>query len=187
MKAGENKITPLIEALLETIKSIEDDGQEVSFKTLSERNPHHARRDYFKALEIYHDEQKLIASCRLQMPDNIRKRCENTFLQSWAIISNYFEEQLEKERKSMDESIMEARTVRDSTFNDNELLSEANKNLKNQVLELQCKVDELADENRKLEESKKELEFANRELKSKTELQADALATLQEAISKIKG
>ena len=57
MNNQEYHLTPLLKELVETVRNIAAEGQDVNFKNLSERNPHHARRDYFKALEIYKDEQ----------------------------------------------------------------------------------------------------------------------------------
>ena len=84
-------LTPLLNELVETIRDIAADGQDVNFKNLSDRMPHHARRDYFKALEIYNDEQKQLLTCKQPIPEQIRKRSESLFQQCWAIISNYFD------------------------------------------------------------------------------------------------
>ena len=88
MNNQEYHLTPLLKELVETVRNIAAEGQDVNFKNLSERNPHHARRDYFKALEIYKDEQTQLSNCQYPMPVQIRNRCEALFQQSWAIISN---------------------------------------------------------------------------------------------------
>lgn len=186
MNNQEYHLTPLLKKLVETVRNIAAEGQDVNFKNLSERNPHHARRDYFKALEIYKDEQTQLSNCKYQMPVQIRNRCEALFQQSWAIISNYFDEQLRKEKQNMDESVKEARSARDSAFDDNDVLKEINEKLKAQILKLQQELDESHKANEKLESYKRDLEFANKELQCKNEQQEKTIAILKEMIDKLK-
>lgn len=179
-------LTPLLNEFVETIRDIAADGQDVNFKNLSDRMPYHARRDYFKALEIYNDEQKQLLTCKQPIPEQIRKRSEALFQQCWAIISNYFDEQLNKEKLSMEESVREARSARDSAFDENEFLRESNEKLKAQILKLQQAIDESHKENEKLALYKRDLEFANKELQCKTEQQEKTLSLMKEIIDKIK-
>lgn len=179
-------LTPLLHELVETIRNIAADGQDVNFKNLCDRKPHHARRDYFKALEIYKDEQKQLLTCKLPMPEQIRKRSEALFQQCWAIISNYFDEQLNKEKHGMEESVKEARSARESAFDENEFLRESNEKLKAQILKLQQALDESNKVNEKLELYKRDLEFANKELQCKTEQQEKTLSLMKEIIDKLK-
>ena len=120
------------------------------------------------------------------MPVQIRNRCEALFQQSWAIISNYFDEQLRKEKQNMDESVKEARSARDSAFDDNDVLKEINEKLKAQILKLQQELDESHKANEKLESYKRDLEFANKELQCKNEQQEKTIAILKEMIDKLK-
>ena len=42
MNNQEYHLTPLLKELVETVRNIAAEGQDVNFKNLSERNPHHA-------------------------------------------------------------------------------------------------------------------------------------------------
>ena len=63
----------------------------------------------------------------------------------------------------MEESVREARSARDSAFDENEFLRKSNEKLKAQILKLQQAIDESHKENEKLELYKRDLEFANKE------------------------
>lgn len=136
--------------------------------------------------EICEDEQKQLLTCKLPMPEQIRKRSEALFQQCWAIISNYFDEQLNKEKHGMEESVKEARSARESAFDENEFLRESNEKLKAQILKLQQALDESNKVNEKLELYKRDLEFANKELQCKTEQQEKTLSLMKEIIDKLK-
>ena len=86
----------------------------------------------------------------------------------------------------MDESVKEARTARDSAFDENEFLRESNEDLKAQILKLQQDLDESHKVNEKLELYKRDLEFANKELQNKTEQQEKTLSLMKEIIDKLK-
>lgn len=86
----------------------------------------------------------------------------------------------------MEESVREARSARDSAFDENEFLRESNEKLKAQILKLQQAIDESHKENEKLELYKRDLEFANKELQCKTEQQEKTLSLMKEIIDKIK-
>jgi len=186
MTNKDQHLTPLIEELVESLRNIAAEGFEANLNNLIKRNPKHSRRDYYLALDEYQKEQKLISSCKQPIPEQIRKKSEALFQQSWAIISNYFDEQLNKEKLCMEESIRDARCARDLAFDDNEILKETNENLKDQVLKLQQELQNTKESNEKLETNKRELEFALKELQYRNEEQERTISLLKEMIDKLK-
>jgi chromosome segregation ATPase len=186
MTNKELHMTPLIEELVESLRNIAAEGIEVNLNNLIKRNPKHSRRDYYLALDEYKKEQNLISSCKQPIPEQIRKRSEALFQQSWAIISNFFEEQLNKEKLSMEESIKEARCARNTAFDENESLTESNEKLKDQILQLQQELQYIKESKEKLETNKRELEFALKELQCRNEEQERTISIMKEMIDKLK-
>ena len=86
----------------------------------------------------------------------------------------------------MKESVKEARSARESAFEENEFLRESNEKLKAQILKLQQDLDESHKVNEKLELYKRDLEFANKELQCNTEQQEKTLSLMKEIIDKLK-
>ena len=185
MSLDETNWSPIVKSLYEEIHSMANEGIEINFKNLSSRSPNHSKRDYHKALDIYKDEQARIQNNAFVMPDNLKKRIDGYMLLCWSYQSNYFENLLSAEKKSMNDSIQDARTARDKAIEENEKLVAICENQKNKLAAINNTKEEYEKKIKSQEVIIRELEIANARLVEKTKAQDESIRNLKEVVDKI--